>query len=121
MGSNKALLLLALLVALVLVVSASRDLAQTSAEKENGVTTTETSNVGGLDDAKYGGYQGGNGGYGGYQGGNGGRGGYGGGNPGYGGGRGGGCYYGCCRRFNYGRGCRRCCAYAGEAVEAAEP
>ncbi|XP_004304059.1 PREDICTED: glycine-rich protein-like isoform 3 [Fragaria vesca subsp. vesca] len=106
MGSNKALLLLALLVALVLVVSASRDLAQTSAEKENGVTTTETSNVGGLDDAKYGGYQGGNGGYGGYQGGNGGR---------------GGCYYGCCRRFNYGRGCRRCCAYAGEAVEAAEP
>ncbi|XP_062027920.1 glycine-rich cell wall structural protein-like [Rosa rugosa] len=118
MSSNKAFLLLALLVALVLVVAASRDLAQTSAEKENGVTTA-SSNVGGIDDAKYGGYGGPGGGY---QGGNGGRGGYGGGNPGYGGGGGGGgCYYGCCRRPNYGRGCRRCCSYAGEAVDSAEP
>ncbi|XP_050379851.1 glycine-rich protein 3 short isoform-like [Argentina anserina] len=111
MGSNKALLLLALFVALVLVVSAStpsRDLAETSAEKENGVTTESSNNVGGLDDAKYGGYQGGNGG--GYQGGG-----------GRGGGRGGRCYHGCCRRYNYGRGCRRCCSYAGEAVDSAEP
>ncbi|KAK9924427.1 hypothetical protein M0R45_032794 [Rubus argutus] len=120
MGSNKAFLLLALLVALVLVVAASRDLAQTSTEKENG----EASDVGGLDDAKYGGYGGPGGGYqgrnggpgGGYQGGNGGPGG------GYqGGGGGGGCYHGCCRRNDYGRGCRRCCNYAGEAVDSAEP
>ena len=84
----------------------------------------DASTPNGVDDAKYGGY---NGGYPGYSGGGGRGGGYPGGGrrggdyPGGGRGRGRGrgrCYYGCCRWSDYGRECLRCCSYAGEAVEA---
>ncbi|XP_021890132.1 glycine-rich protein 3 short isoform-like [Carica papaya] len=82
----------------------------------------------GVEEAKYpgyGGYPGGgyNGGRRGYNGGynrgyNGGRGGYNGGRGGYNGRRGY-CRYGCCDRGYHGRGgCRRCCHYAGETVDA---
>ncbi|KAB1199214.1 Glycine-rich protein [Morella rubra] len=125
MGS-KAFLLLGLMFAIVLLISsevAARDLAETTSEQHAEAATMGSE----VDDAKYqgGGYGGGPGG--GYGGGPGG--GYGGGpgRGGYGGGGGGrerGCYYGCCRRAYYGRGCERCCSYAGEAVDAetkAEP
>ncbi|XP_030928210.1 cold and drought-regulated protein CORA-like [Quercus lobata] len=128
MGS-KAFLLLALMLAIVLLISsdvAARELAETSSNLKNAEVSTKTNDV---DDAKYGGHEGygGNdgGGYGGNQGGgyggNPGQGGYGG-NPGHGGygggGHGGGhCYYGCCREGYNGNGCRRCCSYAGEAVD----
>lgn len=86
------------------------------------VATETTEGEAELEDAKYGyggyGSRGGFGGYGGGYGGYGGRGGYGGGYGGRGrGGYGGGCAYGCCQSDYYGRGCRRCCAYAGEAVD----
>ncbi|GAA0150373.1 hypothetical protein LIER_37109 [Lithospermum erythrorhizon] len=77
----------------------------------------------GVADAKYdGGHDHGDhngGGRGGYGGGGRGGGGHGGGGRGGGrhGGGGGRCYHGCCRRDYYGHGCRRCCSYAGEAVE----
>ncbi|KAK6259555.1 hypothetical protein SCA6_014029 [Theobroma cacao] len=112
--SSKVFLLLALVAAVVLLVSSevvAKDLAETSTEKKNGEVATKTA---GLDDAKHGGY----GGYGGH-GGNGGHGG-GGGYGGYGGrrGNGGRCAFGCCRSDYYGRGCRRCCSYLGEAMDA---
>ncbi|KAK4577136.1 hypothetical protein RGQ29_027587 [Quercus rubra] len=118
MGS-KAFLLLALMLAIVLLISsdvAARELAETSSNLKNAEVSTKTNEV---DDAKYGGGYGGNPGQGGYGGNHGG--GYGG-NPGHGGygggGHGGGrCYYGCCREGYYGNGCRRCCSYAGEAVD----
>ncbi|XP_021274432.1 glycine-rich protein-like [Herrania umbratica] len=118
--SAKAFLLLALVAAVVLLVSsevAAKDLAETSAEKKNGEVATKTA---GLDDAKHGGYEGrgSNGGHGGRggHGGHGGRGGHG----GYGGRRGSGgrCSFGCCRSDHYGRGCQRCCSYLGEAMDA---
>ena len=62
----------------------------------------------GVNDAKYGGGNNG-GGYGGNPGGGYGRGGQGGYGRGY-------CRYGCCRH-GYGRDCRRCCNYAGEAID----
>ncbi|CBI28785.3 unnamed protein product, partial [Vitis vinifera] len=160
MGS-KAFVFLALLWAVLLLISsevAARDLAETSTEQKKTEVAAKTN---GVDDAKYpgyGGYPGGGnggypgGGYGGYPGGGnggypgggnggypgGGNGGYpGGGNGGYPGGGNGGsgrggyggnqgrggygggyCRYGCCSGGSYGRGCRRCCSYAGEAVEA---
>ncbi|XVF71809.1 hypothetical protein PTKIN_Ptkin12aG0069200 [Pterospermum kingtungense] len=101
--SSKAFLLLALLAAAVLLISsevAARNLAETSSEKNNnGEMATETAGFG---DSKYRGY--------------GGRGGPGrpGGRGGYGGGR---CAFGCCRSDYYGRGCRRCCSYPGQAVD----
>ncbi|GMI69123.1 hypothetical protein like AT2G05540 [Hibiscus trionum] len=120
MGSiSKSFLLLALLSAIVLLISsqvAARDLAETTTEKNNGEVATETTEAE-LQDAKYGyGGHGGHEGYGG-RGGHGGHKGNGGGYEGRGG-YGGGCAYGCCRSDYYGRGCRRCCSYAGEAVDA---
>ncbi|GMN19338.1 hypothetical protein TIFTF001_049910 [Ficus carica] len=120
--ASKVFLLLGLLLAIVLIISsevAARDLAETSTEEKKVDAADEKAN--GVGDAKYGGYPGGGGNGGGYPGG-GNNGGYGGGYPG--GGRGGrgrqrGCYYGCCRRSYYGRGCSRCCSYAGEAVDTA--
>ncbi|XP_059449120.1 cold and drought-regulated protein CORA-like [Corylus avellana] len=143
--SSKAFLLLGLLLAIVLLISSevgARELTKTSTDHKN----VEATN--GVDDAKYGGgyggnpgggyggnrpghggYNGGNGhggyngGHGGYNGGNGhggyngGHGGYNGGHGGYGGGQGR-CYYGCCREGYYGKGCSRCCSYAGEAADA---
>ncbi|PON48481.1 Glycine rich protein [Parasponia andersonii] len=119
MGS-KAFLYLGLLLAVVLLISsevAAGDVAETSTDNKNVDAT-----LNGVNDAKYGGY---NGGYPGYGGGDhGGRGGDypGGGRRGGdypGGGRGRGrCYHGCCRWSYYGRECQRCCSYAGEAVEA---
>ncbi|OMP09983.1 Glycine rich protein [Corchorus olitorius] len=113
--SSKAFLLLALLAAVVLLISsevAAQDLAETSTDHKN------NGDVAGLDDVKHSGGHGGYGNHGGH-GGYGGRGGYGG---GYGGRRGNGgrgrCAFGCCRSDYYGRGCLRCCSYAGEAVDA---
>ncbi|KAK6259833.1 hypothetical protein SCA6_014307 [Theobroma cacao] len=122
--SSKTFILLSLLAAVVLLISsevAARDLAETTTKINNAEEALETTDVG-TDDAKYGGYEGrgGYGGYGGYggrsgYGGYGGRGGYG----GYGGrgGSGGRCAFGCCRSDYYGRGCRRCCSYSGEAID----
>ncbi|XP_054818092.1 glycine-rich protein-like [Prosopis cineraria] len=105
--ASKAFLLLALL-ALSLLIS-SGVLARDLSESSSNHAEVKTKNHGEVDDAKYG--------YGGYPG----HGGYGGGYPGrggYGGGyRGGYCRYGCCGG-RYGGGCRRCCSYAGEAVDA---
>ncbi|KAF3456034.1 hypothetical protein FNV43_RR00677 [Rhamnella rubrinervis] len=108
MGS-KAFLFLGLLLAIVLLISSevsARDLAETSPDNKN---VDAIGKPDGVSETQYGGYPGG--GY------NGGRGGYNGGSPRHGGG-GGSCYYGCCRRSYYGRGCSRCCSYAGEAVDA---
>ncbi|KAM3697078.1 hypothetical protein ACB098_06G087000 [Castanea mollissima] len=126
MGS-KAFLWLALMLAIVLLISsdvqAARELAETSSNLKNAEVSTKTNEV---DDAKYGGHEGYGGNHGGGYGGNPGQGGYGGnhgggygGNPGHGGGGHGGgrCNYGCCREGYYGNGCSRCCSYAGEAVD----
>ncbi|KAA8524782.1 hypothetical protein F0562_011205 [Nyssa sinensis] len=117
MGSRVILFLVLSLAFVLLITSevAARELAETSTSKEN---THEAEESNGIDNAKYGGYGGypggGNGGYpGGGYGGNGG--GYGGGRGGYGGGY---CRYSCCRRSYNGRGCSRCCSYAGEAMDA---
>ncbi|KAF3455392.1 hypothetical protein FNV43_RR00676 [Rhamnella rubrinervis] len=119
MGS-KAFVFLGLLLAIVVLISSevsARDLAaETSTDKEH-----EEPNE--LNEDGRGGYNRGRGGYPGHGGGGGGypgHGGGGGGYPGHGGGGhgGGGCHYGCCRRGYYGKGCSRCCSYAGEAVDA---
>ncbi|XP_054790986.1 glycine-rich cell wall structural protein-like [Prosopis cineraria] len=129
MASKLAFLLLGLFALSLLICSlvTARDLPHQSSS--NHAEVVETKNHGEVDDAKYGyggypgrgGYGGGYPGHGGYGGGYPGRGGYGGGYPGrggYGGGyRGGYCRYGCCGG-RYGGGCRRCCSYAGEAVDA---
>ncbi|KAM6584078.1 hypothetical protein CsatB_011080 [Cannabis sativa] len=122
MGSRYFLLLALLLAFVALLISsdvAATDLAQTSTQQNKVVDA----NVKGVEDGKYGGYPG----QGSYNNG-GGQGSYdnGGGPYSNGGGRGrrgrrgggGRCYYGCCRSNYYGRGCARCCSYAGEAVEA---
>ncbi|PKI32549.1 glycine-rich protein 3 short isoform-like isoform X1 [Punica granatum] len=121
--------LLGLLAAAILLIAAevavSTDLPETSSAGEKAAVEVTTESNNGVNDAKYGGYPGG--GYGGYPRGGGyghgghggypGRGGYGG-YPGRGRGYGGGyCRYGCCEWGNYGRNCRRCCSYAGEAVD----
>ncbi|RZC75825.1 hypothetical protein C5167_000063 [Papaver somniferum] len=112
-NSVRVFILLGLLFAVVTLiaseVSAANDLAEKTAKEE-------ISAENGLQDAKYGGYQGGGGypGNGGYQGGggNGGR---------YQGGRGGGrgryrCRHGCCDRGGYYRGdCYNCCYSAAHA------
>ncbi|KAL7106004.1 hypothetical protein ACP275_07G083200 [Erythranthe tilingii] len=113
--ASKAILYFVLFLAMVIFISsevAARDLAQTS----NTVDASEETN-GAVNDAKYGG---GNGGYqgGGGNGGYGGGGNYGGGRgSNYGGGRGGRCRYGCCGRSYYRGGCR-CCTFAGQKVDA---
>ncbi|XP_028764680.1 glycine-rich protein 3 short isoform-like [Neltuma alba] len=123
------LILLAFFALSILLISsevAARDLPRSSSNHAE----AKTMKHGEADDAKYGygGYPG-RGGY--YGGGYPGRGGYGGGYPGlggyrggypgrggYGGGyRGGYCRYGCCGGW-YEGSCRRCCYYAGEAVDA---
>ncbi|XP_062091643.1 glycine-rich protein-like [Humulus lupulus] len=122
MGSKNFLLMGLLLALVVLLISsdvAANDLAETSTEKNN--KAVDATNEKGVEEAKYGGYPG-QGGYGGGQGsyghGGGGSGSYGGG--GHGGGRSGGhgCYHGCCRSNYHGKGCAKCCSYAGEAVDA---
>ncbi|GAA0152872.1 hypothetical protein LIER_11241 [Lithospermum erythrorhizon] len=129
MASKSTFIILCLCcLAFVLFISseaASRDLAETDAkvsEETNGVNDAKYGPGGGYGGGPGGGYGGGPGngygGRGGYN--NGGRGGYNnGGRGGYGGGGRGRCRYGCCRRDYY--GCRRCCSYAGEAVESVKP
>ncbi|KAA8524780.1 hypothetical protein F0562_011203 [Nyssa sinensis] len=110
MGSRVILFLVLSLAFVLLITSevAARELAETSTSKEN---THEAEESNGIDNTKYGGYGGyPGGGYGGYPGG-----GYGGGRGGYGGGH---CRHSCCRRSDHGRGCSRCCSYAGEAMDA---
>ncbi|KAF7827399.1 cold and drought-regulated protein CORA-like [Senna tora] len=131
MGSKSKLVFLALaLFALLLLISSqvtAREVAKPSSNHKNGEVDGYG---GGYPGGGYpgGGYPGGGhgGGYpghggGGYPGhGGGGYPGHGGGGyPGHGGGghRGGYCRYGCCGG-RYGGGCRRCCSYAGEAVDA---
>ncbi|XP_028795023.1 cold and drought-regulated protein CORA-like [Neltuma alba] len=143
MASKLAFLLLSIFAISLLISSevTARDLSESSSNNAE----VDTMKHGEVEDAKYGGggYPGrggyGGGGYpgrGGYGGGGyPGRGGYGGGGypghgghgggyPGHGGGGHGGgghgggyCRYGCCGG-GYGGGCRRCCSYAGEAVDA---
>ncbi|XP_061354286.1 glycine-rich protein-like [Gastrolobium bilobum] len=102
--ASKALLVLVIFLASALLISskvAPKDLNE-KFDKNN-----DDLDVNGIDESKY--YR--SGGYGGSW-----RGGYGGGYGGY-------CRFGCCRWSYYG-GCRRCCHYPGEHVEAdtdAEP
>ncbi|KAI3881300.1 hypothetical protein MKX03_005147 [Papaver bracteatum] len=103
MNNVRFFILLGLLIALVALISSEVSSAKDLAEK-----TRKTAENNGLQDAKYGGNQGGYPGNGGYQrsGGNGGR------YQGGGGRRGGGfiCRHGCCDRGGYYRGdCRNCC------------
>ncbi|XP_021890154.1 glycine-rich protein-like [Carica papaya] len=109
--ASKIFLLLGLSLAILLLISsevAARDLAETETQQEHGEVEEETN---GVEEAKYPGY-------GGYPGGGGYNGGYNGGRGGYNGRRGY-CRYGCCDRGYHGRGgCRRCCHYAGETVDA---
>ncbi|KAK4276378.1 hypothetical protein QN277_019333 [Acacia crassicarpa] len=116
--ASKFIFFLFSLFALSLLISSevtARDLPESSSNDAE----VDPMKHGEVDDAKYG--DGGYPGRGGYGGGYPGRGGYGGGYPGhggYGGGhRGGYCRYGCCGGW-FGGGCRRCCSYAGEAVDA---
>ncbi|KAL7145357.1 hypothetical protein ABFS83_07G077200 [Erythranthe nasuta] len=105
--ASKAIVYLVLFLAMVVFMSsevAARDLTQTSNTVDTSTEVEETN--GAVNDAKYGG---GNGGYGGNYGG--GRG------SNYGGGRGGRCRYGCCGRSYYRGGCR-CCTFAGQKVDA---
>ncbi|KAK7308604.1 hypothetical protein VNO77_42223 [Canavalia gladiata] len=109
MGSNKALLVLVMLLAFVFVLSAEvapKDVDETF-DKSDGELNKD-----GLDEMKYrhGGWHGHHGGWHRHYG-------------GWGGWRRGYCSYGCCRRNYYGR-CIRCCYYANEQVDAdvdAEP
>ncbi|KAK5818126.1 Glycine-rich [Gossypium arboreum] len=112
--SSKAFLFLALIAAFVLLITSEVAATRSSLENNNGEAGKETT---GVDDGKYGGGYGDHGRHGGYGRGPGGRrGGYGGyrGRGGYGGR----CAFGCCRSDYYGRGCRRCCSYPGQAVDA---
>ncbi|KAM7495253.1 hypothetical protein LguiB_029862 [Lonicera macranthoides] len=102
---SKAFLLLGLSIAIVLLITSQVAAIDVPDDKTNSEAATSVNN------AKYGG------GNGGYPGGSYGR------NPGGGYGRGdqggygrGYCRYGCCRS-GYGRDCRRCCNYAGEAMD----
>ncbi|CAH9108771.1 unnamed protein product [Cuscuta europaea] len=126
--SSKAVILIGLSLALFLLIASevsARDLAQTSTQNVAEKANEDHKHVDGWGGGSpYGGgghYGGGGGGpYGGgghYGGGGGGP--YGGDGHGGGGGGhgGGGCRYGCCGRGYY--GCQRCCAYKGEAVDAA--
>ncbi|KAI3926388.1 hypothetical protein MKX01_032576 [Papaver californicum] len=94
MNNVRFFILLGLLTAVVILISSEVSVAKDLAEK-----TRETAENNGLEDAKYGGNQGG------YQGGGGGR-------------RGGGyrCRHGCCDRGGYYRGdCHNCCYSAAQA------
>ncbi|RZC75826.1 hypothetical protein C5167_000064 [Papaver somniferum] len=113
MNNVRFFILLGLLIAVDALIS-----SEVSAAKDLAERTRETAENNELQDAKYGGNQGGYPGNGGYQGGGGYPGNGGGGGRGGGGRRGGAyrCRHGCCDRGGYYRGdCRNCCYSAAQA------